>query len=115
MARIVTVVDDLDKSEDDVQQVEFTYGGKRYEIDLGKKNRDAMDKAMKKYLDAATELGEAIVPKAATATTTARAKHLARVRDWAGKNKFEVSDRGRIPDDVREAYNTANPEDKLEA
>jgi hypothetical protein len=115
MARIVSIVDDLDKSTEGVESVNFTYGGTRYSIDLSKKNRDAFDKVMKKYTDAATEMGTSGGGGAAASGGSARAKHLARVRDWAGKNGHEVSDRGRIPDPVREAYNTANPEDKLEA
>ena len=33
---------------------------------------------------------------------------LAEIRDWARANGYEVSDRGRIPGNVMEAYEAAN-------
>lgn len=32
----------------------------------------------------------------------------ASIRDWAAENGYEVSARGRIPNDIVEAYNSAH-------
>jgi hypothetical protein len=51
MARqiIESITDDIDGSAD-ARAVEFSYAGFDYTLDLGHKNRAALDKALKRYL-----------------------------------------------------------------
>ncbi|KPC90790.1 hypothetical protein ADL27_32525 [Streptomyces sp. NRRL F-6602] len=110
MAKKVLIVDDIDGTEENVETVNFTYKGTRYTIDLSKKNRDAFDKAMDKYLKAATELGTS-GGGGSSSGSSANAQHLARVRAWARDAGHEVSNRGRIPAPIVEAYNKTHPDD----
>ena len=53
---VVSVVDDIDGSES-AETVTFTYEGVTYEIDLARKNRDALDAALSPYIEAARSTG----------------------------------------------------------
>ena len=112
MAReiIENITDDIDGSAD-AHAVEFSYAGTDYTLDLGKKNRAALEKALKPYLQAATKVSKR-VPRGNTRGNTRRRSgsngtDLAAVRAWAGENGYEVSNRGRIPGAVLEAYQAA--------
>jgi nucleoid-associated protein Lsr2 len=109
MRKIVTVYDDLDNTEG-ASRVTFAYAGTSYEIDLGKKNQAALEKALAKFIAVARPAGRA--PAAAgrkTARTAAgRGGDLAAVRAWAREQGLEVSDHGRVPRDVQRAYEDAH-------
>lgn len=119
----VMSVDDLTKSvTDDVQTltyarpmwVEATDDSEGYwdvevrDIDLGKKNRDAFLKALEKF----DEVSRPVVKKATAKKTTKRTsesrEEAAKVREWAQELGLEVSDRGRIPENIVNAYRKAN-------
>lgn len=94
--RTVTILsDDLDgKESSDIETVAFGFDGANYEIDLSKKNRAAMEKALAPYLNAARK---ATSTRART-TPTRRASVTSEDRDWLRKNGFpDVKDRGRLP------------------
>ncbi|MFE9833961.1 Lsr2 family protein [Streptomyces sp. NPDC005551] len=100
----VTLVDDLDGSEAD-ETVTFGLDGKNYEIDLTTKNADKIRKALAPYVTAGRRTGR---------TTSGRTKprasgdDTAQIRSWAKENGYEVNDRGRVPQSIREAYSKAN-------
>lgn len=114
MAReiIENITDDIDGSTD-AQPVEFSYAGIDYTLDLGKKNRAALEKALKPYIQAGTKVSKR-APRGNTRGSTRRRRpgsngtNLAAVRAWANENGYEVSNRGRIPGAVLEAYQTAH-------
>lgn len=85
----------------------FAFDGKEYSIDLSDKNADTFRQAMAPYITAGRRLtGKAKAarkPAAATSSSDTKA-----VRDWARTNGYEVSDRGRIPTEVMQAYTAAN-------
>jgi hypothetical protein len=100
--RVVTILtDDFDGTEsNDVETVHFGFDGASYEIDLTKKNRVALEKALTPYLDKARK-----APKSASTVQKQRAAanrdyDPKAVRAWAHSNKVEVPDRGRIPESV---------------
>ena len=105
--RTVTILeDDLDGKEDaTVETVTFSFEGASYEIDLSKKNRDAFEKALTPYLNAARK-----APKATTArrSPAKSSEDLDAIRAWAKDNGHAVSDRGRVPVTVLEAYDAAH-------
>ncbi|PZS17604.1 MAG: hypothetical protein DLM57_08075 [Pseudonocardiales bacterium] len=104
---IVTLTDDMDGSKAD-RTVEFTYAGTAYEIDLNKKNASALDKALAPYVAAARKAPTLRSTRRSRATgPTSRRPDLAAVREWARSNGHSVSDRGRIPASVLEAYDAA--------
>jgi hypothetical protein len=107
----VTVYDDLDNTEG-ASRVSFAYRGTSYEIDLGAKNQAALDKALAKYIAAARKKpGPA--PSAPVGRGRSKAKTKARIdllaiRTWAQEQGLEISDRGRIPGEIQQAYDAAH-------
>jgi hypothetical protein len=103
----VTVTDDIDGSAN-AHEIQFSYKGINYSIELGRKNAPAFDKAIKPYVDAATRVpsrGRAAATRGsrASAAVSARGESQA-VRQWAAENGIAVNARGRISRAIREQY-----------
>ena len=108
MAQKVHIVleDDLDGS-DATQTVSFGLDGTSYEIDLHDKNAGALRDALAGYVGHARKVGGARRGRRASAATSNG--HSAReIRDWARSNGHKVPERGRIPGEVREAFEAAH-------
>lgn len=104
---ITHITDDLDGSTD-ATEVSFSYAGTDYSIDLSKKNKTALEKALKPYLDAATKVpGRSSSSRRAKSSSNPK-RDLARVREWAKGQGIEVSERGRVSAAVLEQYDAAN-------
>ena len=111
--QVITVLtDDLDGGEAD-RTVEFGLDGVNYTIDLSEKNAGKLRKALEPFLSAATRLGRnggapaaAATARRATPVATSRSSRDQNqaIREWANKNGHNVSERGRIPSHVVEAY-----------
>ena len=112
---IVQVTDDLDGSAN-ASEVRFAFEGTEYAIDLSSKNRKALEKALRPYVEAGTKVSG----RRSAATRSARPKRsgnsgnsgnsavdLAAVRAWAKENGHQVSDRGRLPRAVLDAYSAS--------
>lgn len=109
---VVHLIDDLDGRDIEDGQgrtIEFSYDGTSYSIDLSEKNAAAFDKAVAKYIEAATKLGRAgrgsVTPMRRSAKNTDI--HPAAIRAWASSNGIDVSPRGRIKQEVVEQYREA--------
>jgi hypothetical protein len=113
MAQKVTVslVDDLDGSEAG-ETVEFGLDGAFYEIDLSEDNAERLRDALSEFVDHARRSGgrkragriAAVVGRAPRTASADREQNQA-MREWARKQGMNISDRGRIPKEVAEAYN----------
>ncbi len=100
----VSFVDDLDGSEAE-GTVRFGIDGREYEIDLSKKNADKLARAVQPFVDNARKVGGA----RRRAGSAAGPRHdQSVVREWARSTGMAVSDRGRIPASVAEAYAAAH-------
>jgi hypothetical protein len=104
MARqVITVLtDDLDGGDAD-RTVEFGIDGVTYTIDLSEKNIGKLRTALDPYLSAAVR-----APRRGPAPSVVRASSREQnqaIREWATKNGWDISERGRIPASVVEAYN----------
>jgi hypothetical protein len=112
---LVKIMDDL-TDEEGAETVAFAYGGYDYEIDLTEANQEALFAALKPYIEAArttakrpkTRAKTKIVASAKKPTQLELADDPAVIREWAQKNGYEVSERGRISRDVREAFHAAS-------
>lgn len=104
MATKISIVDDLDGTEP-AETKDFTYDGVAYEIDLSAANVKKFDKDMEKWINAARKAGKSTgMRRTRIRTPQSRADNDA-IRAWAkGKGKT-VSDRGRVPKDIVDAFN----------
>ena len=100
----IVLIDDIDGS-DAVETVTFGLDGTSYEIDLNKKNAAALRDALAGYVGNARKVTGSRRGRRPAAALGPSARE---VRDWARSNGFKVPDRGRIPADVREAFDKAN-------
>jgi len=109
--REVRLIDDLDGKDAD-ETVEFGFDGKSYAIDLSSANAGRLRDALASYVAVARKVaGRRSV--AATTAPIARRPAIDReqnqaIREWARKRDMKVSDRGRIPANVLEAYHREN-------
>jgi hypothetical protein len=109
----VKYVDDLDGSPAS-GTVSFALDGKSYEIDLSDDNAARLRDALASFVAAARRSGAAgrrgRTPRPDGAAPPARADRelTAAIRTWARDNGHEVSERGRIPKAVVEAYQSAH-------
>ena len=119
MAQQVNVkfVDDLDGS-DAAGTVSFGLDGRAYEIDLSDDNAARLRDSLAAFIAAARKSGGASAtggrrtPKM-TATSGPRPQPLDReqtaaIRAWARQNGHQISDRGRIPKTVVDAFQAAH-------
>ncbi|MDN5934121.1 MAG: Lsr2 family protein [Pseudonocardia sp.] len=108
----VTLIDDIDGSEAD-EHVEFAIDGKSYEIDLSSANGSRLRDAMAPFVSAArralpTGSGGRRSSAASSGTSAARPstdrEQNQAIREWAVQQGMKISERGRIPSNVLEAY-----------
>ncbi|MBK9698100.1 MAG: Lsr2 family protein [Propionibacteriaceae bacterium] len=109
MAQRVQIVhtDDLDGSEA-ASSVVFGFEGVSYEIDLSEANKDALAQALAPYIGAArrTAGGRKATPSARR--RPAAGASATEVRAWATAHGMQVSARGRVSAEIREAYENAH-------
>jgi hypothetical protein len=105
----VTLIDDLDGSKA-AHTVTLGYEGVGYELDLSAKNAQKLGDFLAPYIGVARKLGKlggtrkAGRPPGGAAAIADREQNQA-IREWAKKKGIHVSERGRIPEAVREQYN----------
>lgn len=80
------------------------------EIDLSEQNAAKLRDKLAKFLDAATEIKPAKTKRITTrAITTPSSKEQSKaIRDWGRANGWEVSDRGRVPSALLDAFNATH-------
>jgi hypothetical protein len=92
----ITLVDDLDGSPA-TETVHFGLDGNHYEIDLGEANAAGLRSLLAPYIEAG---------RRSNAYSSAEAPA---IRAWAAENGFQVSERGRLHQEIIEAYRSAHP------
>lgn len=123
MARKIVhqLVDDLDGTvlePGEGETVLFSLDGAAYEIDLTDDNAAALRAAFAPYLAAARSVSSRAARDAGAARGGAGGagrkqkrsgqRDYAPVREWAASNGYTVSERGRVPAAVLEAYDAAH-------
>ncbi len=118
MARKVQVIlsDDLDEDVPADETVSFSLDGTNYEIDLSEKNAKELRDAFSRYVQAARKVSRGGGSRASgggRSRATGGGGRMDReqagaLREWARKNGHNVSDRGRIPASVVDAYEAAH-------
>jgi Lsr2 len=96
----VTLVDDLDGGQAD-ETVSFGLDGTRYEIDLSSANAKKLRNSMAKFVDAARKDKGARQPARGGARKAAPSgPSTSDVREWAKAQGYDVSERGRVANDL---------------
>jgi hypothetical protein len=110
---ITSLIDDMD-GKPASQTIEFAIDGVNYTIDLSDRNADKLRAALHPYIDAGTRVGRVGTTtrtrtpgRSGFAPRTSR-DQTAAIREWAAKQGHEISNRGRIPARIVEAYEAAH-------
>lgn len=117
--RIIEVLtSDLSNEESkDVERVKFSLNNQAYSIDLTKEEAEDFELLFQDYISVARKESQAVarrrqgsgaVRSGKTAVEEQTGATPAKVREWAKANGHEVSERGRIHQDVINAYNAAH-------
>ena len=118
MARRIVhqLVDDLDGTILEVgsgETVTFSLDGSAYEIDLTADNATAPREPLAPYVDAARSIGTSRGSSSSSGNGGRKRRRAGQqdysaIREWAKDNGFQVSERGRVPASVIEAYDAAH-------
>ena len=112
---IVTLVDDLTgEVAENISTVEFTLDGRAYQLDLTDENSAKLHDVVSQYVNAGRKIGgrrrSSVRPGRAIKSTGPgpgyNRETLKSIREWAKKNGYQVSDRGRLPGEVLQAWET---------
>jgi len=116
MARRIVhqLVDDIDGSlleAGEGETVHFSLNGTSWEIDLNEEHAKELRDALEPYISAGRRAGSGSAPRSSSSSSRkrpARNPEVAAIRAWANDNGYSLSERGRIPAPVIEAYNKAH-------
>lgn len=114
MARRIVhqLVDDIDGTvleAGEGETVHFSFRGISYEIDLSDANAESFREVLEPYIAAGRRSSAGSAARAgAPRKRSSRSPETAAIREWANANGHPVSERGRIPAPVLEAYRAAN-------
>jgi hypothetical protein len=107
------LVDDIDGVDAD-ETVKFALDGIQYEIDLSEKNAAKLREVFEPYLTHGTKVargGVVVGGRAARGRggATADREQNKAIREWAKKSGKEISDRGRIPQEIVDEFHAKGP------
>lgn len=100
----ITLEDDFDGSAAE-ETVRFSLGSAEYEIDLSAENANRFRAALAPFTAHARKVGRGQLVRPGRSAATRRVS--AEVRAWANEHGFEISERGRIPANIRQRYEAA--------
>lgn len=103
----ITLVDDLDGNDAD-ETVTFGLDGVEYEIDLSAGHAQQLREALGVYVGHARRSGGRKRSRSSRTSSNGEGTSAAELREWGRANGYEVSERGRVSSDLREAYHSAH-------
>ncbi len=107
MAQRTILVDDLDGG-DAAETVSFALDGVSYEIDLNEENAAQLRDDLANWIGHARGQGGSRRRTARRSSSKTTVADNATIRAWARENGYGISDRGRIPAEIIEAFNAAS-------
>jgi hypothetical protein len=108
---VVTWVDDVSDASQADETVSFALDGARYEIDLCAKNAKKLRGQLQPWIDASRRVAGRKRRHLGAGKRFPQASDRAQsaaVREWAQRNGYEVSKRGRLPRAVLDAYRASD-------
>lgn len=116
MAQRIILVDDLDGT-DAAGTVTFGLNGTEYEIDLSTMHTKELESVLQPFVEKArprkggkrraTNGTSASAAYTSSNPSRAERERNKQIRDWGNANGFDVPARGKIPENVREAFEAA--------
>lgn len=106
----VILVDDVNGGEAS-ETVEFALDGVSYEIDLNDENAAKLREDLATWIGQARRSGgrrQSRRRAAGSASGTARGEDLTKIREWGRENGYKVSSRGRVSQELQDAYAAAH-------
>ena len=107
----VVLVDDIDGTEAE-ETVTFALDGVTYEIDLTSAHASELRDALATWIGHArkttTRSSSGNSARSGARRGGADRAQLAKIREWAKENGYQISDRGRIPGNVLQAFDSSN-------
>jgi len=105
----VILVDDLDGGEAE-ETVSFSLDSVAYEIDLSAAHAAQLREAFAPYLEVARRAGRVTAGRGVRrgARPAVGGPSATEIRDWARANGYEVNERGRISQVIRDAFDAAH-------
>lgn len=109
MAQKVQIIleDDLTGGPAD-ETVRFALEGVDYQVDLNKENADKLRAALQPFIEVGMKANSRGRRAPGRAAGQQRSNQTAKVRAWAKEQGFNVSDRGRIHQDIFDKYEAAH-------
>lgn len=105
----ITLVSDLSGVEAD-ETVSFALDNTTYELDLSRKEADKFRGLFQDYIAAGRKVGSTRGRRSSGSRSSGASgrNDLAEVRAWAKEQGMDVSDRGRVSQEVLSAYDAAH-------
>ena len=103
----IILVDDIDGGDAD-ETVTFGLDGSTYEIDLSSKNAAKLRDAVAPYVGHARKVGGRRSSGGRRTAASGNGPSAREIREWARANGWNLSDRGRVAAEVRQAYEAAH-------
>ena len=94
-------------SEGEVNVIDFSIKGRDYTIDLSAENAEKFEELLQPYVEAGRRSTRRTAARKSAARTS-NPKRNTLIREWAAEQGIEVSQRGRLPQDVIDRYNAAH-------
>lgn len=101
----ILLIDDIDGS-DAAETITFSVDGVSYEIDLNEQHAEELRRAFAPWIENGRRV--AATRRGRKSATPARTSNAGAIREWARANGYQVSERGRVSAEIREAYEAAN-------
>ena len=111
---VTTLVSDLSGKElgEDGQTIKYGFLGVDYEIDLSQKEADEFAGLIERYVNASRRVGgrkqTGMAVRSVGSSTGMDPEQAKKIRSWAKDNGMKVSSRGRISQEVVEAFEKAH-------
>ena len=104
------LVDDLDGSTEDVENVRISLDGANFEIDLSAATATRLREKLAKFVEHGTRAAPQKTRRSQRVVKppVSRRDQVQAVRDWARQNGYEVSARGRISKNIQDAFAAAH-------
>ncbi|PFG20604.1 histone-like nucleoid-structuring protein Lsr2 [Serinibacter salmoneus] len=107
--RVNVILEDDIEGGEAAETVTFGLDGVSYEIDLSEANAQKLRDSLAQWIGAGRRVSGRKAPaRGASKGRSSGRGDAALIREWAGAHGYQVSERGRIPAEVRAAYEAAN-------